>query len=350
MQLGQKQIIIKAILDKIVNLTQAKYDEILNEMINTPITSTNRRDLRKIITSKLKLRSLGKNSKEYWVTRGWPDDIAYVRAKENSHRSVSVYSREFWLKKINPNTNTFYSIEEADFERNSRRPIRKEYWMKKGYNEEDAAKLAIDIKINNNKKGASSQNSAIRRVTSKRCIEYYLARGFSQEESNQMLAEHQTFFSKQICIDKYGFDEGMKIWQNRQIKWNNSLKKSGMYLGISQISVKLFDRISETVYNLKYGKEEVCIKSQFRLYSVDCLNETNNRIIEFYGDYWHANPNKFTEDMILKKRLVKNIWENDAQRISELNELGYKVLIVWESEVTRNFEETVKKCIQHLIQ
>ena len=63
-----------------------------------------------------------------------------------------------------------HNVLEADFERNSRRPIRKEYWVAKGYSEEEAVNLAINAKNVNNIKGAmKSAQSVVRKVSSKRC-------------------------------------------------------------------------------------------------------------------------------------------------------------------------------------
>ena len=290
-----------------------------------------------------------KRTKIYWINRGWSNDAAYIKSKEYSKslKSSSIYSQSHWLAKINPKTNQFYTIEEADFERNSRRPIRKEYWMNKGFDEHESVKLAMITKDSNNKKGAKSQIINHNRLSSKRCIEYYTSRNFSKDEAISIIKQEQTKFSKKMCIEKYGIDLGTQIWQDRQIKWKNSLKNSGIYLGVSKISLKLFNKISETI-DLQFGEQEACIIGDNRLYFVDCLQQTNKKIIEFYGDYWHANPNKFTEDMISKNRTAKSIWEIDNKRIEELEKLGYKVLIVWENEVYKNFEDTVNKCIHFL--
>jgi len=347
MQQNQKIMKIKSILDTL-DLSQIKYNELLDEMSNSDFSSNKKMHIRKFVTNKLNLRAIGKRSKNYWINRGWSENYAYVKSKEYSIKCISVYSRNFWITKINPLTNNLYTIEEADFERNSRRPIRKEYWMKKGHTESDSINLAINCKNNNNKKGAESQNSNIHKITSKRCTEYYTTRGYSIEESKKFVSNNQTMFSKEICINKYGQDAGMKVWQERQIKWKNSLNESGIYLGVSKISLKLFDALAETINNLKYGVNEACISTQNKSYFVDCLSEYNKKIIEFYGDYWHANPNKFSENTKIKTKIAKDIWRADNTRISELNNLDYNVLIIWESEVIKQFDETVKKCINHL--
>lgn len=54
-------------------------------------------------------------------------------------------------------------------------------------------------------------------------IDYYLHRGYTQEEAELALKERQTTFSKDICVDKHGEVEGSKIWEERQIKWISSL-------------------------------------------------------------------------------------------------------------------------------
>lgn len=50
-------------------------------------------------------------------------------------------------------------------------------------------------------------------------IEYWIARGYSEEDANRMLSERQSTFSKEQCIEKYGHDEGMRIWKDRQYRW-----------------------------------------------------------------------------------------------------------------------------------
>lgn len=54
-------------------------------------------------------------------------------------------------------------------------------------------------------------------------IEYYLAKGYSQEESEDLLSERQSTFSLEKCIEKHGEEIGFEIWQKRQEKWLNTL-------------------------------------------------------------------------------------------------------------------------------
>lgn len=54
-------------------------------------------------------------------------------------------------------------------------------------------------------------------------LEFYLSRGLNVEEAKAALHKRQSTFSKEKCIKKYGEVEGVKIWQSRQDKWQNTL-------------------------------------------------------------------------------------------------------------------------------
>ena len=65
------------------------------------------------------------------------------------------------------------------------------------------------------------------------------------------------------CIEKYGLEEGLKIWKNRQDKWQESLHKShNLHVGYSKVSQKLFDEI------LTFYKEDKIYGGQYSPLSV----------------------------------------------------------------------------------
>lgn len=353
------------IMDNIIkNLNPDLRETILNEVISANISL--KKDIKKYIRDKLDLsKSGGIHTKKYWLLRGWSFDESYVKAKENKKKNCkSVYSREFWLERINPATNAYYTIEEADFERNSRRPIRKEYWIKKGYNERDSIKLAEETKVSNNKKGAKkSAESNVRKITSKRCIDYYTVRGHSKEEAKKLVSKEQKYFSKDICIKKYGEEKGLKIWKERQIKWQEVLKskppeeiarinKLKLFKGgsVSKGGMQLYEQLEQQNINCK--KQHAIQKNSTNFYVYDIVFE--NKIIEYNGDFWHASPKKYKADDIVNlpnnKTTAKEIWKKDQEKINFAQSQGYEVLIVWESDFKENKEEVLKKCIQFLTQ
>jgi len=70
---------------------------------------------------------------------------------------------------------------------------------------------------------------------------------------------------------------------------------------------------------------------------VDIYIPEKNLVIECFGDYWHMNPNKYfpTDYNKSTKRTAQEQWEKDRKRRIFLESNGYKVVELWESEITR---------------
>lgn len=53
-----------------------------------------------------------------------------------------------------------------------------------------------------------------------------------------------------------------------------------------------------------------------------------------FGDYWHCNPEKYESNFFhhVKKIHAHEIWSNDAKRLETIASLGYRILVIWESE------------------
>jgi very-short-patch-repair endonuclease len=73
---------------------------------------------------------------------------------------------------------------------------------------------------------------------------------------------------------------------------------------------------------------------QINHYTVDFINEETKHIIEVHGDYWHCNPTIYSENFINKTGITaKEKWNKDTDRKMYLESQGYKVTIVWESDL-----------------
>lgn len=66
----------------------------------------------------------------------------------------------------------------------------------------------------------------------------------------------------------------------------------------------------------------------------DIADPSSKLIIEYYGDYWHANPKKYKPDDVIKQTgmTAKQIWERDQLKNLTAMKRGFTVEIVWESE------------------
>lgn len=75
-----------------------------------------------------------------------------------------------------------------------------------------------------------------------------------------------------------------------------------------------------------------------------------NKIIEFYGDYIHANPRLFQKTDVINflggSRLVGDIWTKDAARLEVLRNRGYEIMVVWEMDSRQR--HTLEQCLSFL--
>lgn len=131
------------------------------------------------------------------------------------------------------------------------------------------------------------------------------------------------------------------------------------YKSSSDLANKMFDEIYENlsdgdlVYydglNMEYLFNST---EQSHPYFVDFYIKNKHKVIEFYGDYWHANPEIYELDEIISypnniKKTRKDIEEVDNKRINELTTIhGLDILIVWESEYNKDPIKTVKECLE----
>jgi len=185
--------------------------------------------------------------------------------------------------------------------------------------------------------------------------------------------------SLEYFVDKYGLIEGQNKWdiicksksnnlknfikrygnENGIIKFNQYQKrknKDGFYSIISQI---LFDDITKNIsdknhiyYQKLKNKEYGCWLHGLNKYTfLDFYDLDQNKCIEFYGDYWHCNPELYTEKFEHPhiNETAKNIWKRDKQRLHFLKlEYNIDILTIWEYDYLHNKEDAINKCKQFL--
>jgi very-short-patch-repair endonuclease len=95
--------------------------------------------------------------------------------------------------------------------------------------------------------------------------------------------------------------------------------------------------------NIISCKEKQVIKIGEKWYLPDIFISKDGIIIEYFGDFWHANPNIYKPDDIIHHEIkAQEIWNKDNERKGELEECGYKVWIIWESEFLKNKQQILK--------
>lgn len=184
-------------------------------------------------------------------------------------------------------------------------------------------------------------------------------------------------------IERYGRDEGRKIYlelnKRKAQTLENYINKYGEVEGkrryedicnkmYSNLSKSIFDIIQKRLGNFaigsRYAENEMAINISFddgscRVCYPDYLLHT--KIIEFNGDYWHANPKFYSSEseMSFIKNSnaqtskyngikAKDIWEYDKNKKKALEKLGYQVKVVWENDYHRDPAKIINECVEFL--
>lgn len=288
-------------------------------------------------------------SKEFWVNKGYTDEEATKKQFEiQSNNSKKVKNR---LGKSKENLRKKGYTEE-EIKKICLTMANIEFWTDRGYSEEEAVE-----KVRSHQSNAAKYVDFEKRIlpTNK---EYWMTRGYSEEDSIKMVSERQKTFSKEKCIKKYGKELGIEIFNERTKKWLDSLLKNGnMVIGYSKISQDLFnelkDRLNGNFLYATNGGEFKIKKDNGGYYVYDFTDVNSKKIIEFNGDMYHANPSKYGENdtphPFRKNKTSKDIWDKDREKVDLAKMNGYDVMIVWDSEYRYKGSNEREKLIKKCI-
>jgi hypothetical protein len=321
-------------------------------------------------------------SDEYWLQRGWSNDELNKKRKDRYATGTITFQKakyalneEDAIKKLkdrqtiikSKRKKTYKKYLKADpdyFKKKCGYSV--DHFIDKGFTKDESINLSNDVAFKvskNNKQWAKEQKFKNPNYWSSRTetqLEYWIAKGYSEESAKQKLKERQTTFSKKICIEKYGEVEGLRIFKDRQEKWKKKVFNDKQWLGggVSKVSNDLFEQIIKLSklksLNCLFGyknEKHIRDKNSKRTYKYDFTYLPTKKIIEFNGDYWHCNlelyENKYYHK--IKDMNAQQIWDYDNTKISLAKKYGYDVLVIWEKEYRNNPEEIVNKCINFII-
>ncbi len=156
--------------------------------------------------------------------------------------------------------------------------------------------------------------------------------------------------SIEYFIKKHGEDKGREIY-------DNFCKKRMFEFGYSNVSQILFKKLDEylinnhTEYYLKNG-EKIFYNGKFEYYLDFYIHELDIGV-EFNGDMWHANPNKYRPEDIpfpfRKKWTAQDIWHKDKVKNDFLKTKLKKLIIIWESDLYKDgIDKTILKILEEI--
>lgn len=132
-------------------------------------------------------------------------------------------------------------------------------------------------------------------------------------------------------------------------------KKENNSWGVSKASQiffwELYDLLPE---NLKEHCHFHELNKEFYTCNAFIDFKVGNCIIEFNGDKWHANPEKYgpkdrPRPYEINNLRAEEIWKLDEERAIRLEKEGYKLCVVWASHCKLNKEEQLQKCLDFIL-
>ncbi len=139
-------------------------------------------------------------------------------------------------------------------------------------------------------------------------------------ENHPLWGTHMTDESKrkreQTLLEKYGVTCGFMRGKN---------------MSPSRGQLSLLDKLVKI--DSSFVSEQL-VETDSGYYRVDALAPEKKFIVEYNGDWWHANPTVYGPDDLVGfdyGTRAKAIWHRDAKRKAALERAGYSVLVVWES-------------------
>jgi len=279
------------------------------------------------------------------------DDAVKLMNKRSKNRGIKI--KESLNKELEKNSN-FYKEKSHQT---------KEYWIKRGFNEKDAINKSKDIMdmIHEKTWEKRKKHPELYDNVNTTQLKYWIDKGYNENESIEKRKERQSTFTLEKCIEKYGEINGLKKWNNRQINWKKSMKKSLIENGnykkdFSNVEKDLINNLLLSLPYINENNHYSYMNKQFFIYdkkeksfnSYDFVYK--NKIIEFNGDYWHCNPKIYKSDFLnLRKQMYAyEIWNYDKIKIYKAKNEGYEVLIIWENEYKQNKEKVIQQCINFL--
>lgn len=119
--------------------------------------------------------------------------------------------------------------------------------------------------------------------------------------------------------------------------WGSLLEKEFTNL----LEINLGEKLEYSTFSKPFGKWAPLLNS-YVIFDI----KHKNCVIEFNGDYWHANPNLYKKDAIIRGRTVHEINERDELKKQTAINLGFRYMVVWESEYKQNKQQMINEVIK----
>ena len=171
-------------------------------------------------------------------------------------------------------------------------------------------------------------NSHIRRmkISNPKTIEFYKKKDFPLNKKGdetygfRVIKGHYRGIGELEGDFDYKFGKTPTNYSQSSIRWIRTIEKS------ENISIQYAERGGE--YRIPIGESYI---------QVDGWCKSTNTIYEFHGDYWHGNPEIYNSEEMNKtaKKTFGELYEKTCHREELIRSLGFKLVVIWESDWNR---------------
>lgn len=177
--------------------------------------------------------------------------------------------------------------------------------------------------------------------------------------------------TKEYFIEKYGVDAGneryLEVNQKKSIPHTPQLLATHLGITVDEATKIIISRFSklhssnlerefttmleEKIGTLDHTSSKLPFGKWSELLSTYVVFDIKHKqcIIEFNGDYWHANPCTYSSTAKIRGTLASDIWERDRLKLKTAENLGFKTMVVWESEFIADKISTIRKVQQWML-
>lgn len=157
------------------------------------------------------------------------------------------------------------------------------------------------------------------------------------EINKRKAVNNPVLLSERLSI---GIEDATQIILSRQKQFFTSNIEQEFISAIE----KQIGELDHTTQKNPYGKWSQLLGT-YIIYDI----KHKNCIIEFNGDYWHANPKIYKDTTIIRGKTAVDIQRRDMLKLKTAEDLGLKTLVVWESDFKQNKESTINEVCKWIL-
>lgn len=226
-------------------------------------------------------------------------------------------------------TNTFeykaatYNMSESEFEE---------------YNQSRAVTKKNLIKRHGKEEGERKWQEYCDRQAYTKSLQYQIDL-HGEEEGRKKFAEisAKKTHTLENFINRYGTKEGYDKWVTF---WTKRRAPE------SDMEREFIDKVEciFTGYENEYSSRHAFFEHENGVYLVDFYNSEFKLVVEFNGNYWHANPKIYNAADKIRNMTAAEIWKREEERLIFLNDHDKidNIIVVWEGEEETGLQEIRK--------